>query len=1439
MKKMICLISTAVVLAGFSAQATTLNEWNFYFDPAGKTLSQAFNSKGSAVFSSGGAGFLETDGLGALLCTYNDPGTTGMWTNGAILDAATSNLTTGIFFLRYDLEYDLSATNNDSGTLAGFAFTDATGAQVAGVALKYDVGATTAPTNLTVTELTDLGTNRTGKVSFIAKVDMSTHKMAVWYDLTGTGSFSADTNPQTNNVSVNLLSIRNLHLQATGDFRPAGSSDFVKVKLLRMSDSFADAAAAGPTVPPAKYSNEWTFERDLNGRQLSDTINSGTNSPLARFGAGFGNTVFTTNRALRCIGEDAGTNGVWTNGAILDAAILPSSTSGVHYLRYDVTYNLSSPSNNSGTVLGVYFTGATNDKVAGVVLGYDKGNLTNSLPVGRSLVAIPGATDLTNNGTLTAIAEVDLGASTLKVWYGLNGLTPTNYNAPAFTNSIALTSITNLRFQATGDFRPAGSTDYADVDNIRHIVSSSAGGIAWSNIIDSVANLSLPPVLQLLVTNSLSGSMELGETNIVTAIISNTGGGSASSVYSILSGASAFSVTSNNAPVSLPANASITNTYTLIANASGRYNLTIQAISTETNSAPIDFSIIVGSHISYLTNSILPISGNTVPGKYVPGETISITVSSTNDGARTVTNIVNTLSANPTYFTIAPSSATYSSMSVGQSTSTVYTVGINNTTPPGTYTFSVTNQAGSMVWTNSFTLDVFQNAIPSVTPSSLILNVVAGSTNSASVIVTNGGNGPLTFTVTDNATWGSVYSVNTNATYSWEISSDKITLIYTNAGGLSPLDYGYSTNLPIGFGFPLYGTVYSNFFVTADGAIGLGAEANSLGNGGTGILPSSGDQPLVAPFWRNLRVGSNSITYAKASDRLIITYTGVTNVLTGGGGGTNLSFQTILYTNGTVKFQYKTINGAGLDTMNCGIQGSSSNYLNTGFIPASGKAVLITPVADIWVTRSPSSGTVPAGGSTNVTFTANATGRTAGTTLSITNLFTWTSSGGSTSVTVNVSVQNANPALTASPTNIVFSGQAGSTTTNSSLVVSNNGNIAVDFTISDTAAAAVTYSGSVSNSTAWDNVATGSITNWLKPDANRYTTADDEGFSPLINIGFEFEFYGAAYTQLSIGVNGGLSVGTTNRISAVNDFSTERPDVPNQFIAPYWGDLQLGSNSTVRYQTDGTKFVVSWLNMQQRGIPAGTNLSFQAVLYKTGEIEFRYKQINGGRWAATPVGLRSVGKTPVSTNLFFGASDTYLTTNFVGGTTNTVIRTNVVNAIANRSVRYIPGTAPIITYTPSTGNIPVGMSTNILIIGNASSLTPGGTNTLANNTLLTIAYASTNTTVGVLFTITNSLETALAALPADAMDTDGDGISDDDERMAGTDPLDPNSMFLVSTDGGTRTLRWGYAVGRIYKVWWTSSLTVPFELLETVEDDHFTDTIHQDLPVVFYKVTVE
>ncbi len=65
-------------------------------------------------------------------------------------------------------------------------------------------------------------------------------------------------------------------------------------------------------------------------------------------------------------------------------------------------------------------------------------------------------------------------------------------------------------------------------------------------------------------------------------------------------------------------------------------------------------------------------------------------------------------------------------------------------------------------------------------------------------------------------------------------------------------------------------------------------------------------------------------------------------------------------------------------------------------------------------------------------------------------------------------------------------------------------------------------------------------------------------------------------------------------------------------------------------------------------------------------------------------------------------------------------------------------------------------------------------------------------------------------------DSDGDGLDNRAEELAGTDPTDPQSTFEVGmalTDGDLPILTWSQAPGRIYDVWHTPSMSDPFEPL--------------------------
>ncbi|NOU35972.1 MAG: hypothetical protein HOO88_04305 [Kiritimatiellaceae bacterium] len=918
-----------------------------------------------------------------------------------------------------------------------------------------------------------------------------------------------------------------------------------------------------------------------------------------------------------------------------------------------------------------------------------------------------------------------------------------------------------------------------------------------------------------------------------------------------------------------------------------------------TNGTSFAVTLDVGPRVTPLTNGmvIAEISGGILPGAYEPNETLYITIPSTNNGAITATNILHTLSANPAYFTITAVSnaANYNSMTVGSATSTTYQVVIAAGTPDGSYTFTATNTgSGSGPWTASFSLQVFNRAVPSVS-SSLTITVPADGTASGSITLTNAGNQSTTFALSDNGSWPVTYSVSTQTaslvSFNLYDAPDPSTT-FTNWGSNDTIA------MNIGFSFPLYGTVYTNFSVSRFGNIGFGASAGANANTPP-ALPSTNTvivanvtnhyvYPIVAPFW-GTAVSTNSVRYMKQADKLVVSW----------GNRTGHEFQAWLYTNGAIRYVYEYGSWSGSAM---GIQ-SGSNALNTAYTPSGSEteSLLLTPQSRPWVTSNATNGTLSAISYQTITYTADATGQTAGTnTYNVT--VTW--GDGSTSVVaMTVVVELSHPSLGAPPS-VTFAGPAGAIT-KTSMTITNTGDVALDYTITDTGAQTGGYK--------WRG--TNYVWNTRLPlDANPaivWTGGTDEGYSQLLPIGFSFPFYGQVYTNFSIGVNGGISLGEarpmevhqieyqtnttggiTNTIAFTNTLATADRSflfrgysnsttftnpVPNNFIAPYWGDLFLATSTSVRYWGNSSQLVVTWENMNQSG--GGSNLTFQAILNRDGSIRFQYQYLTGDIWPSTVIGVRNTSTFTQPASLSNDTTTalfkvyTYTVTNVYDTIVTNVIATNFVTlyrkTIGEQALYLQPSNRVVITADPTSGALPVGGTQVIEIFGDARSLSPDGSNNVPVNTTFDIYHLgllpgtnittnvvggvtnittnlvikTTSTPVSVLFIATNSVESVFSSL-----DSDEDGMSDVAEVLAGTDEASADSVFgmsVVQSPDGSRTISWPKAddnLPRTYTVLYTTDLLSGWTLL--YRDDNFssytdTDAERANLPVIYYKVTVE
>ncbi|MCK9995017.1 MAG: S8 family serine peptidase [Candidatus Krumholzibacteria bacterium] len=181
---------------------------------------------------------------------------------------------------------------------------------------------------------------------------------------------------------------------------------------------------------------------------------------------------------------------------------------------------------------------------------------------------------------------------------------------------------------------------------------------------------------------------------------------------------------------------------------------------------------------------------------------------------------------------------------------------------------------------------------------------------------------------------------------------------------------------PIGFNFSFYGNTFTEFNVCSNGWVSFTSTSTSYSNQ---ELPNSGSsvpENLLAPFWDDLRIDTSTganVFYEYDGSRLIIQFHRVPAYYTTG----EHTFQVILYPDGTILYQYETMDSTDLQLCTVGMQNETKDdgltvAFNTPYVK-DGLAVRFQAFPE-WLAVAPLSGTVPPGGSMPVTANFNATG---------------------------------------------------------------------------------------------------------------------------------------------------------------------------------------------------------------------------------------------------------------------------------------------------------------------------------------------------------------------------------------------------------------------------------------------------------------------------------
>ncbi len=198
-------------------------------------------------------------------------------------------------------------------------------------------------------------------------------------------------------------------------------------------------------------------------------------------------------------------------------------------------------------------------------------------------------------------------------------------------------------------------------------------------------------------------------------------------------------------------------------------------------------------------------------------------------------------------------------------------------------------------------------------------------------------------------------------TYAWvDISTTGTPVTFT--GGLQ--------SVPLPFSFPFYGTNRTSVQITSEGFLSFSGTSTSPFNTVLPSVATPNDQ--LAVFWDNLNPNAaGEVRHQNMGDgRFVVSYLGVAP----GTGSGSYTFQAILHDDGRVVYQYQTMTGS-VTSATVGIENATGTdgltiAFNEDYV-ADNLAVEVYTLPT-WLTASPTSGTIPAGSTGDVTLTLDA-----------------------------------------------------------------------------------------------------------------------------------------------------------------------------------------------------------------------------------------------------------------------------------------------------------------------------------------------------------------------------------------------------------------------------------------------------------------------------------
>ena len=399
-----------------------------------------------------------------------------------------------------------------------------------------------------------------------------------------------------------------------------------------------------------------------------------------------------------------------------------------------------------------------------------------------------------------------------------------------------------------------------------------------------------------------------------------------------------------------------------------------------------------------------------------------------------------------------------------------------------------------------------------------------------------------------------------------------------------PGDNGDIELIYLPFDFRFYGQVYNSITVCSNGWIAFGAVSQASFMNWT-IPGPLGPSPMIAPFWDDLRTSNGAVCYYydQNTHRFIVEWSELKNDYN----NATETFQVILYDpvyyvtptqDGEILFQYETVNNVDQGNYYSGYV-AHGEYATVGLENHDGDVGLEYTYSNQYPTAAK-----PLQDNLALFFTTKGAEILAPPVMQLSqNYFQFTV------------LQNNSDFQVLGITN---TGQA-------NLVY----NIAKNYEDESSRASG----GPDEYGYVWvdSNELNGPSYSWrdISGLGTEVTFVHNDEGTPLMPIGFDFNYYGTEYSEFRINPNGWIGFGDDNTEWSNN--SIPHPDAPRPAIMTFWDDLDPIDGGNVYYYSTSDSLVV-WFDdvIHYVGNYNGT-YDFEMIIYADGKILFQYRTVSG------------------------------------------------------------------------------------------------------------------------------------------------------------------------------------------------------------------------------------